>query len=390
MKVLLLDSLEQSAGRISELSVLQDALKEHDAECICYSINGQMGVDPGAFARQFKTDIDDAALIVGLGNYLWVKYFNDALGVYDHLINAISSGKPFVFQSVRGWEKFYAYLEDPGNPFVRSLFKSVGVMPTPVKVFTDDSPTNVGGGAVAFFRAGDNCFLNADVLGETDELLLGQPNILNFERGVFPVVETGPLHELVDERDRFTKLQIDVRPAVFVEVRNAAMRGFFISGNLLRDGYDAIGGHVPGAEINKTAISALIEKALNWKKKGPSFEIALYQDLYDFERGLGNILRARLPDHESRLLAEAELRHLIDMACQNWRAISDLFDYANMAEFSHACSAIPAGVRRYVSHPIRLNYEPDAISPEAAQHLKKAAEAVRNATDRLGHHPMPT
>lgn len=382
-KVLFLDALEGDADRIQELSLLQDTLSAAGAQCTFYSVNGQKGIAPEKFAEDFKHEVDESALIIGLGNYHWLLYFNKHLGVHDHLIGALRAGKPFIFQAVRAWEKFYSRHAIEDSQYVRSVFDCVGVQPTSVKVFTDDSPTEIGGGAMAFFRSGDNCFLNADVLGEAHEILLRQPNILAFDRGVFPVAETGSLHYLVDEGDWETELDIGMRPAVFVEVKNANVKGFVVSGGLLRDAYQSISGSVPGAEYNLIAIKALIDKALTWSRKGPSFEMGLYQDLHDFERGLGRILQARLSPTETYSLKDAQLRELIDVACSNWKSIEDLFEYQSMAEFSRSCSAIPAGVRNYISHPIRLNSEQEAISTDAAQLLNQAAEAVRLAEQRL-------
>lgn len=83
------------------------------------------------------------------------------------------------------------------------------------------------------------------------------------------------------------------------------------------------------------------------------------------------------------LLSQAELREIIESAVMNWPRIQDLFDYPDGAEFSKATSAIPGGARRYLSHPIRLNFEPEGLSPSAAEQLKNAAIEVRKAKDRL-------
>lgn len=385
MKILFLDAYEPDTPADDGVSGLVEICRELEIEVVRYSNqhwNSFSRIED--FANKFKEDIERATLIMSLGSFHWPKFFNNELGVNSFLQDAIKEGKPFIFQSVRGWEKYFSkFGRQPGSDAVQPLFRLIGVTPTAMKVFTNDTPSDVGGGAVAYFRAGDNCFLNADVLGDSDSILLTQANILGFDNGVYPVVETGALHRLIDEGDWNTSLEVGLRPAVFVEVRKAQMKGFVIGGSFLRDGYDAMGGYVPGIESNLEAVRALLIKATSWTSRAQTFESKLYQDLYDLERGLGDILIARLPDYEVALLREAELREIIDKVRVNWKRVSDLFDYNEVGEFSRATSAIPAGPRRYLGHPIRLNFEPEALGDAAVSQLSTAAAAVRRARARL-------
>lgn len=385
MKVLFLDAHEPGAPADDGISGLAAICQELGVEIVRYSNQYWRSFSRiEDFALRFKEDIERATLVISLGSFHWLKFFNSELGVNSFLRCAIKEGKPFIFQSVRGWEKHFSQLgKQPGSDAVQALYRLIGVTPTEMKVFTNDTPSVVGGGAVAYFRAGDNCFLNADVLGASDCILLTQANILGYDNGVYPVVETGPLHRLIDAGDWNTSLEVGLRPAVFVEVRNAQMKGFVIGGSFLRDGYDAAGGYVPGIENNLMAVRALLTKATSWVSKRQTFESKLYQDLYDLERGLGDILIARLPDYEIVLLRDAELRGIIDKVKENWTKVSDLFDYNDVAEFSRATSAIPAGARRYLSHPIRLNFEPQALGDAAVSQLSTAAATVRRARARL-------
>ncbi|MEX0328911.1 MAG: hypothetical protein AB3N07_09330 [Ruegeria sp.] len=369
----------------AHISALSTWCQAYDAEIVRYSIEEwrkYSGFEE--FAREFKSVLDESVLLLGLGNYHWVKVFEDYFGVNERILDAIDAGKPFIFQTVRGYETFlHPSKAGAGNDSVRRLFEHVGVSPTPLKVFTNDAASPVGGGAVANFRAGDNCFLNADVLGECEKITMRQANILAFERGAYPVVETGPLHQLIDQGDWYAELDVGLRPAVFVEVRNLQKRGFVIGGGFLGDGYESISGFVPGVELNEKAAKALVDKALRWSVREQSFESSLYQDLHDFERGLGDILIARLPAHEVALLKQAELREIIQAVVLNWSKVCDLFDYSSAAEFSMATTSLPAGARRYLSHPIRLNFEPDGLGPTAIENLEKAAKEVRKSRRRL-------
>jgi hypothetical protein len=385
MKVLFLDSHEPTSGISKGIENLTRILNGYDLDVVKYQSDAFKNYSSiEDFANEFKKEIAGSSLIISTGTFFWLKYFNKHFGVLSCLTEALSSGTPFIFQSVRGWENFFANdFNKELNSAIVSVFKLIGVQPTGKKVFTADSPTSVGGGASAFFRSGDNCFLNADILDATETILINQPNILSYERGAYPVVEVGPLHYLVDSGDLLTDLEIGSRPAVFVEVRNGNMKGFVIGGSFLRDGYESIGGYLPGIEQNEGPARSLVEKAISWKQKPQSAESKLYEDLFDLERGLGKILIARLPHHEAFLLKDAELRDLIEEVRNKWSRFSDLFTYSNAGEFSQAMSSIPAGARRYLSHPIRLEFEPEALHEGAVLRLRNAAKEVRKAVEKL-------
>ena len=393
MKIFSLDARKEGQSVDDGLSVLVEVCGELGVNLVCHPIDyWESYGHPDQMFSKFQREVEESSLLLSLGSFFWVKYFHAMPGFRSFMHSVICNGKPFIFQSVRGWETYYRNQPDTArNEEIRLLFRLVGVEPTQLKVFTDDYASAVGGGSSAYFRSGDNCFLNADVLGDSEAILLNQPNILAYEGGAFPVVETGALHELVNSGDQFDKLSVGLRPAVFVEVKSRDTKGFVIGGNLLGDGYDALDGFVPGAEKNVSAIRSLIKKAVGWSPRPQSFESKLYQDLHDFERGLGDILNDRLPDHETALIRQSNLREIIDKVVERWSLVSDLFDYSGSGEFSRATSAIPAGARRYLSHPIQLNYDPDGLDGPRANQLAQAAEAVRRARARLrGGNDDPT
>lgn len=108
------------------------------------------------FADNFKKHLTDCDLFVSRGDFHWLKLFGDYFHVNQMVLDAITDGKPFLFQSVRGWENYFSKHALPHTKYVQDVFRLVGVIPTPLKVFTNDTPSAVGGGAVAYFRAGDN------------------------------------------------------------------------------------------------------------------------------------------------------------------------------------------------------------------------------------------
>jgi hypothetical protein len=336
------------------------------------------------FAETFKKDILTADLLVSTGNFSWLRFFGEGFGVQEAFCDAIRSGTQFIFEAPRAWDHNYGqHSQQPNSEYVREVFDVIGVKPTQYRVFTDDAASGVGGGAIGFFRSGDNCFLNADVLGECDSIVLGQANILDADRGAFPVVETGPLHVLVDHRDLLAPLAVGLRPAVFVEVKRDKMSGYVIGGRFFSDAYEAVGGMVPGIELNRPVVMALLRKIVGRKQQSTGFEIGVYRDLFDFERTLGDILIARLPRHEASLLKEASLTVLIQATLDSWDKVRDLFEPMDRAGFSKTTSAIPNGVRLYLCHPIKLNFNPGGISEASAQQLRLALQVVRTARGRL-------
>lgn len=176
-KILSLDAHEAGKPEDDRISGLSRLCQGLGLEVIRYSSDDwQKFPNVGEFADEFIEKVWRCDLILGHGSYFWVKFFRDQLGVNSAIVEAIDAGKPFIFQSVRGWERFFSPQVQPAAAFVQNLFRHVGVEPTPVKVFSDDVASPVGGGAVVNFRAGDDCFLNADILGESDSLTLVQPN----------------------------------------------------------------------------------------------------------------------------------------------------------------------------------------------------------------------
>lgn len=386
MKILFLDPIEKSDPTFGHLSAFRGLCQTHGIEFVTHAYEDWKTFPSiEAYAERFIQDIDDAAIVASTGSYFWAMFWANSLGVNAHLRKKIEEGLPFIFQSIRAWEKFF---NEPhvigGAEHVRNLFKTVGVHPTNLKVFTTDAASEVGGGAIGYFRSGDNCFLSADVFGDVDAIVLGSPNILTFDKGAYPAVETGPLHYLVDDGDFIAQGPDGLRPAVFVEVKDKTKRGFVIGGRFIGDAYDAVGGEVSGIETHEQAVAALIKKVVSWQTKPQTSESKLYQELYDLERGLGKILAARLPAHEAALLREKQLRDLLELAATYWQKIEDLFDYPDRTSFIRATSAIPKGSRHFIGHPIRFNYEPEAVSPQAEDQLRNAASAVRSALASLG------
>jgi hypothetical protein len=74
---------------------------------------------------------------------------------------------------------------------------------------------------------------------------------------------------------------------------------------------------------------------------------------------------------------------LIGTTLDNWKKVQDLFGAMDRATFSKSTSAIPNGVRLFLCHPIKLNFNPDGISELSAQQLRQASQAVRSAREKL-------
>ena len=337
------------------------------------------------FATRFKKDIDEADCLMSQGYFRWLQFFGDTLDVATHFENAIKMGKPFIFQGPRAWEAHYqGPLLDKGNKLVQKIYKLLGLRPTKWRVFTRDAASPVGGGSVAYFRSGDNCFLNADIFGDIDSIVIKAPNIVSYESGVYPIVETGVLHYLTCPGDIRGTLETGLRPAVFVEIKNKDMKGFFISGNIFLDGYENLQGtYIPGIENNEMVVRALLEKVSSWDTNTQSSETAAYKDLFDLEKGLAEILLMRLPNYETALLAEAQLKDLIELGKVQWSNICDLFDYKNVEDFSKALAGIPAGARNYLCHPVKSEFKKIDFDGETFKQLSVAAEKVRVARGKL-------
>ena len=111
----------------------------------------------------------------------------------------LDSGIPFFLEFVRAAEGLKSgQLHSSVGTFLRRL----GVIPTPNRIFSvlDAHPDHMSGGS-CWFRVEDGCLMNPQILGGVEKVLLNSSNELQYVENVFPVIQIGPNHNLVDAGD---------------------------------------------------------------------------------------------------------------------------------------------------------------------------------------------
>ena len=140
------------------------------------------------------------------------------------------------------------------------LLKHLSVLPTLNRVFSIvDAHHDHSSGASCWFRSGDGCLMNPQILNGVDKVLITSANEIEYFDGVFPLIQTGPGHFLVDERDLRVRPKLGHRPAVAVERRTDDEFAIVIAGDACRDTVETLGGLLHGFDENQQLMVRLVD-----------------------------------------------------------------------------------------------------------------------------------
>ena len=133
-------------------------------------------------------------------------------------------------------------------------------MPTRNRIFSylDAHPEHMSGGS-CWFKMEDGCLMNPQILGGIKQVLITSANELQYVDNVFPLIQIGSTHQLVDERDLLVNGTLGVRPSVAVERRTDAEFALVFAGDIAKDSRETVGGFLHGFAENEQMVVKLIE-----------------------------------------------------------------------------------------------------------------------------------
>ncbi len=404
MKILMLDLFEPEFTEKDRVAGFWNlAETEFDASIIRIPLL-QMGGDPEAYREAALSGLKQAEVIVSLGNMMLVQAFGQNYGFFDLLKEKIAGGTPFFFQFSRAWERYY----NPHgggrmsqNTTVRELFRFVGVSPTPIKVFSTDTHESDWSGASTWFRAGDDLFTYPEIFGGIQKILLTGANLLRYGDGCFRLVEVGPLHELVDDEDKFTNLPADQRKVVAVVRDHEKQKGLIFGGNLASDRTKLVGGWRSGFDENEEVVRSVLKYLAHRADTAENRSQEAYKLFDRLERELSRLVFRKfdatndpnkillvIPEEVAKKLpifkgsrdpSYLTYLNLVDLVLKNWERFSPLFAPNSKSVTKKALQSVNYGVRRYVAHPHRAESEGYTFATEDLRKLEGALSIVKAA-----------
>jgi hypothetical protein len=357
---------------------------------------------PVEYLKQVYATVERADIILCFGDYFWFM-FTEAVGstFADLILHKLSSGAPFFCELVRAAEKIRSgYLKASAQNFFRRL----GVLPTRNRIFsrTDAHADHVSGSS-CWFRKDDGCLMNPQILGGIDKVLISSANELEYFEDVFPIIQIGPTHEIVDEGDLFVPGRLGQRPSVALERRTETEFAVIIAGDVAKDCRQTVGGVLHGWTENERFVGKIINHLAasidTWEKRSliayaafAKLEMLLGELVQNvLEKSLGgaaihsafpprvlqNISQGGSPDY-----AMAHYSDLIDIVLHNWGAFTTLFG-SSRTQFKKVLTSINYGSRRFIAHPHKAKQSGYEFAREEICAIEAAVRLVESAQQRL-------
>ncbi|MEQ9695935.1 hypothetical protein [Shimia sp. SDUM112013] len=364
-------------------------------------------MDNVAYCKRVIEALEESEAVVGLTNKELITTFGDGYGFFSKLIEKIKEGTPFLLQSIRDWERYFSprgggQLEH--YQYVRELYKHIEVFPTPTKVFSTDRHKDDWSDSSVWFRAGDSCFLNSELLGGREEALLSQANLLEYGRGCFPLIETGLLHYFVGPGDFLEQRPVGEKNVVAVERHFQKQNGLVFSGDFAQDRRRLSGGWQSGFDENEEMVRSVLKYIAKRADTAENRSQEAYRVFSDLERQLSLLVHKALNAYSNRLallsyieqdvIDELPLRdgvpdtsyltylNLVNLLLKNWARFLPLFHPQSKTLVKKSLQGVNYGIRRYVAHPHRAEFEGYAFRKEDIQKLKVARKMVVEALSK--------
>jgi len=124
--------------------------------------------DPKAFLPRLFAAAESADILLCFGQYLWIQF--GVPGFYERIEQKLVAGTPFFLQFVRLLERSGSQQLEPG---IVRLLRRLNVLPTSNKVFNYvDAHSDHSSGGSCWFRKGDGCLVNPQILSGVDKVLI--------------------------------------------------------------------------------------------------------------------------------------------------------------------------------------------------------------------------
>jgi hypothetical protein len=245
--------------------------------------------------------------------------------------------------------------------------------------------------------------MNPEILGGVDKILLNSANELQYFENVFPVVQIGPSHNLVDLGDLFVDRQLGSRPSVAVERRTETEFALVFAGDIAKDTRQTIGGLLHGFAENEKAVTKVIDHLARSIDNEERRSLIAYEKFSRLERRLGRLIFDVLTKHlgneniinafPERVLENiktddghdyslANYSDLLSIVWHNWDTFSPLFAISRK-QLKKPLERINFGLRRYLAHPHKADRHGYQFRPEEVAAVETGLALIGVAEGRL-------
>lgn len=357
-----------------------------------------------AFIPKVLDSLTSADAIVGFspGFPFFFKYFHLIGEFYPLLLERLKDRVPLYLETPRAKESFWNGTQE--NRDLKDLFSQLQIIPTDHRIFSRLDSHSENPYYSCWFRRVDRCFINPDVLGQKNDVLISLANVLEYGDDVYPVVELGPLHFLVDRGDNIVERNLSDRPAVVIESRSLSY-ALVVSGHLARDPFEAIGGTIThGYDENETIVRNIIARISNMSDSRDNRREKAFRSLVRLERHLGSLIHTKLREKAGKTsidsflpekvrenlikyspepdYAQATLDDLLKILFHNWDCFEEIFG-VKKSHLKRQFSSINHHLRRYLAHPHRAECENYDFSVDELSKIESAARVVAAAKQKL-------
>jgi hypothetical protein len=365
-------------------------------------------VDGMAWLARLRSELEEADMIVGLGNFLALMQSGSELSsVLALLSRKIESGCPALFD---GCSSLLNGAFPEVEHQIRGLFDSYGIHITRTKVASTvrDYEAHSSSMCCAFYKD-DDTLLDPRLFDNVDRIVGSSSRLIQYDSDVFPAVEASGVHFFVDEGDLLTVGNMGKKNAVAAHLARGKKCLLVLSGSYLRDRTATFGGLAPGCEDNRKFAENVIDELTARVRRPVNYSLSAYEIFCELEARLGemieqvltrlsggsalcdllpNEVRGRIRTDSGMLdYGKAMYRDLVLVLDHRWPDFQSYF-VANAGGLPSrgAITALLLEInelRKYLAHPIKAKQDGRTIATGDVEKLKSALELVRLASVRV-------
>lgn len=250
----------------------------------------QSGFDGGRWLSDFRRGLEEANMIIGLGDFVglmqWGEKIDEALRI---IRDRYEAGCPILLQNCSSLVS--SQPNPPQQRRIRELLGSYGVHITPIKVasLVQEVTTN-SSSLCCVFHSEDDTLLDPNLFEDVRSVLAYGNRLISYDPGVFPLIEASrSLHYFVDQGDLRHRGNLGQRNAVAVIRRRGGQCLIVTTGGFLNDRTEVIAGVRPGWEDNRQFTDNLIDRlTAHVGERGRSAPATLYDIFGSWRRSLVN------------------------------------------------------------------------------------------------------
>jgi hypothetical protein len=359
------------------------------------------GMDGDRWLGEFRRELGDANIIIGLGNFVallqWGEHIGEVLTLIDKKIEA---GCPILLSGCSSLVS-----STPDQPFtIRAILDAYGIRLTPIRVATRVQQVEKNSSTFCCaFDSDDDSLLDPNLFEGVPRIIAYGNRLISYDPGVFPIIEASrTLHYFADRGDLIHRGNLGQRNAVAVIRRSAGRCIIAMTGDVLGDRAEVIAGTRPGWEDNGRFADNLIDFLGAYLRNRTEHTPArLYEAFSELETLLGKLIEAILssnsPTREFSNLIPGSVRKklygptgafdygratyidLIVILRDQFSKFEKSFDQP-AGEVLKLLFDINRGQRSHLAHPHKATQLGVTFGPDDAEVLRRALELVRRAS----------